>query len=383
MITPELTDVIIDYLHDDRRALGTCGLVCRSWLPSSRFHLFSTVQIYFFDVDTALPIICSPTSTIPPYVRHLELEDAGLEVGGYSYPQWLNEGLLKLPIFGALESLSLAHVAWGSLTVETRSSLLNMTRGLKRLELEYMQFGTVEQALDFFSSAPSLESLSLGSIQCHAENAPPTKTNKLRLKQVTFGGDSYTLPLIDWLCSQPAPSVETLNLTLVTMMQIPYISRYLKVLGPTLQHLGVSCANLDNHGEVQVAFCKEIDLAHNPSLRTITFDGLVLYADSPGSQNCLWIVDVLSGISSPFVKLVTLAIFANAPQEISSLNLPALAAFLSGGSGVSAMRSMSVRFIVWGNIDRTEAEVAITESLHDLNKQRRLEFSDHRISMDS
>ncbi|RPD55193.1 hypothetical protein L226DRAFT_616343 [Lentinus tigrinus ALCF2SS1-7] len=40
----ELTDQIIDHLHADRAALQTCSLVCRSWQPAARFHLFNTMS---------------------------------------------------------------------------------------------------------------------------------------------------------------------------------------------------------------------------------------------------------------------------------------------------------------------------------------------------
>ncbi|EMD30983.1 hypothetical protein CERSUDRAFT_100782 [Gelatoporia subvermispora B] len=44
-LPPELTDRIIDFLHDDIPALANCGLVCRTWLPSSRLHLFRRIEI--------------------------------------------------------------------------------------------------------------------------------------------------------------------------------------------------------------------------------------------------------------------------------------------------------------------------------------------------
>ncbi|KAI0367122.1 hypothetical protein BV20DRAFT_584549 [Pilatotrama ljubarskyi] len=36
----EITDAIIDHLHDSRETLLSCALVCSAWLPSSRHHLF-------------------------------------------------------------------------------------------------------------------------------------------------------------------------------------------------------------------------------------------------------------------------------------------------------------------------------------------------------
>lgn len=42
-LPPELFDKIIDFLHDDYFALKASSLVCRSWVKSSRYHLFRHV----------------------------------------------------------------------------------------------------------------------------------------------------------------------------------------------------------------------------------------------------------------------------------------------------------------------------------------------------
>ena len=44
-IPPELTDTIIDFLHDDVQSLLACALVSHSWLPCSRLHLFQSCTI--------------------------------------------------------------------------------------------------------------------------------------------------------------------------------------------------------------------------------------------------------------------------------------------------------------------------------------------------
>lgn len=41
----ELQDMIIDHLHDDKETLASCSLVCKSWLPASRFHLFRKIRL--------------------------------------------------------------------------------------------------------------------------------------------------------------------------------------------------------------------------------------------------------------------------------------------------------------------------------------------------
>jgi hypothetical protein len=39
----ELTDRVIDFLHSDKNALAACSLVCKSWVPASRYHFFGEI----------------------------------------------------------------------------------------------------------------------------------------------------------------------------------------------------------------------------------------------------------------------------------------------------------------------------------------------------
>jgi hypothetical protein len=45
ILPPELTDNIIDHLHDDPATLHSCALVNSTWLPASRYHIFRRVSI--------------------------------------------------------------------------------------------------------------------------------------------------------------------------------------------------------------------------------------------------------------------------------------------------------------------------------------------------
>ncbi|KAL6302240.1 hypothetical protein BKA93DRAFT_403773 [Sparassis latifolia] len=44
-LPPELQDMIMDYLHDDKPSLLSCSLVCRCWIYSSRHHLLQSIYI--------------------------------------------------------------------------------------------------------------------------------------------------------------------------------------------------------------------------------------------------------------------------------------------------------------------------------------------------
>jgi hypothetical protein len=72
----ELIDRIIRYILPDRRAVGLCAFIGRAWLPWTRLHLFSYVQLvaYKKHVVPFLILLQSPYCTFPPHVRCLRID---------------------------------------------------------------------------------------------------------------------------------------------------------------------------------------------------------------------------------------------------------------------------------------------------------------------
>ncbi|EKM56550.1 uncharacterized protein PHACADRAFT_253742 [Phanerochaete carnosa HHB-10118-sp] len=68
-LPPELCDMVIDHLHDDKTSLALCSLVSASWLRSARYHLFDSIYIYcekeadafqkFLDYLRSTPSVCA------------------------------------------------------------------------------------------------------------------------------------------------------------------------------------------------------------------------------------------------------------------------------------------------------------------------------------
>jgi hypothetical protein len=75
-LPPELIDMIIDLLHTDQAALTTCALVCRSWVPASRLHLFPLFSEFYIHSATKkqVRILSSPLCTIASAVQHVVVE---------------------------------------------------------------------------------------------------------------------------------------------------------------------------------------------------------------------------------------------------------------------------------------------------------------------
>src|SRR5271170_4062894 len=63
----EIQDRILDFLHDAKPALKACALVCRAWVPTSRYHLFSDIRLYRGKADAFEELFKNPDCTI----RHL------------------------------------------------------------------------------------------------------------------------------------------------------------------------------------------------------------------------------------------------------------------------------------------------------------------------
>jgi hypothetical protein len=137
-IPQELVDMIIDHLHNNRKALSTCSLVCGAWLSSSRFHKFEKIILHLkptrgFDpthFSTAVPyiqrlhILCNEFDFIPDIskcaaVRSLSLEHVVLPI---------HRKFLRCFPFSMLDTLQLRGCRVGS-----ASHLIQLLHNFPRL----------------------------------------------------------------------------------------------------------------------------------------------------------------------------------------------------------------------------------------------------------
>ncbi|OCH94905.1 hypothetical protein OBBRIDRAFT_704440, partial [Obba rivulosa] len=68
---PELTDRIVDFLHDDTESLKNCSLTCRSWTPASRYHIFRSVSLIFRSDWTNFERLLRTSPHLGFYVKRL------------------------------------------------------------------------------------------------------------------------------------------------------------------------------------------------------------------------------------------------------------------------------------------------------------------------
>lgn len=135
---PELHDLVIDHMHDHKHALGAFGLVSKSWLYSSRHHLFSSVTLRNLNWEIFVLLLNSPLATFTQSIESLtisvsdndtaEPDDSFNELvprlRGSTALRMLNaeEALREFP---RLKRLRLENVHWADVTDTTIHHLLS------------------------------------------------------------------------------------------------------------------------------------------------------------------------------------------------------------------------------------------------------------------
>jgi len=235
----ELIDAIAGQLHTDEDGctLGSFGLVQRSWLPSSRHYLFSSVSLNSSNVDAFLEILTSPDCIMAPYVRRLELQQ--------EHGKLLNKFLPHGRPLSGVKALVIEELRWEDLIPEAEEILLSGFLGIKHLELYRPKFDSFGQFISFVTEFSSLELLSLirgDWDEDYGGSSTSETAEKAISPQLTTLKASVYSPckreLVRWLLrSQPIPAINTIDLHDVSDDEAPSIAGLTQALGPALQHL--------------------------------------------------------------------------------------------------------------------------------------------------
>lgn len=259
----ELTNMIIDHLHDtadrdNRHTLAMCALVCRAWVPESRFHLFRKLWLAPARVQPFLDLLSAPLATIRlRFVRHLHMRPVDRRA-------WREEnsldGLLAwtgsdgCDLAGALSrltKLTLHFVHWCKLGERARSALLSGFRAVTFLDLVVHRFTRGASLTRVLSSFPALRDLELGYLEreytpAGAEGALPPGLRSLKLKGTPEA-------FVDELArAGPFPALRTLklierNATRFTARKLAAVARLLAAIGPFLHALELRARHVPHY----------------------------------------------------------------------------------------------------------------------------------------
>ncbi|KAJ7268474.1 hypothetical protein C8J57DRAFT_1325231 [Mycena rebaudengoi] len=279
----ELEDLIIDYMHGQKHALATCGLVSKAWLRSSRHLLFGWVSLRDHNWVAFLRLLNSPLATFTRAIQTLNIEvsdgapgptiDELIPHGGVSDLP-INELIPQLPVFSSLERLRLADVNWNKLSAASVASLPGVFANITEFDLHHISFETPHQLATLVSSFTHLRKLSLHTITTRSESRqqqphPPIVPCDLESARFALGrGNSAAVVdhFLGWLHIGERPPIRNIELGILQARNLPAVGSLLRALGPALHELDLAFTYYVVPAHIE----KHIDLSRNTGLHSLT-----------------------------------------------------------------------------------------------------------------
>ncbi|KAF8183324.1 hypothetical protein K438DRAFT_1144488 [Mycena galopus ATCC 62051] len=241
-LPPELWDAILDHLHHDRAALRAAALVCRIWVPTTRFYLFEDITLSPKCPARAAclnALLMSPYATIAPAVRKLAVPGALTPVelrcaGGVRHLTTLVgliPGLGQLPRLKELELSDYPLRFLDGLKTVERITLTGVCAGAGLLRIVH--------------ALPQLAQLTLDGVAAVLYHSGGHAIVESTVRRVTIRGSS--LAFLGWL-ALAAPHVAALSVDTLVSSELQFLAEYLAVLGATLQELELSFFDVDPLG---------------------------------------------------------------------------------------------------------------------------------------
>jgi hypothetical protein len=269
----ELFDIIIDGLNGSLWALRNCSLVCRSWVHSSRRHLFRRIAL------------------VPPHSRHIShrgvceshcqrlhrillgsphIATYIRELKVFEGQEWMNRawiGLdqtlpLVLGLLGDLTKIELYRLDWEILPQELRQSICQVLGlpSMTSVEIERSDFGSMDDICSFLSHAEGLTSLSLSDINIKHRSLAHGDTKHgvvgkgqgdrsnhqrwhlldLRLNLAGCLRSDGCSKFVNWLLGSQSPSdvlhIRTLHVSHYRQSHVHAVNKLLYAIGSSLRH---------------------------------------------------------------------------------------------------------------------------------------------------
>lgn len=212
----EICDIIIDYAHKDPQVLATCGLVCRSWVASSRYHLFRSVDLADNNMPGFLDLLESEIITCVQYLRAFKVASDTR----HNYLVW-DEVLQRCSVLPSVTSLIIWRESHDNRLWARCSTIVDLFPHLTRLILRGLTLDLPE-LFECVSSFTQLNHLALhmsvipdpycrGNVS--EKCLPPAKLSSVDVGVVHLPGrdeEAHAVNLgkvYDWLASGSQPIV--------------------------------------------------------------------------------------------------------------------------------------------------------------------------------
>jgi len=227
----ELTDRIIDHLHSDKRALAMCSLVCKTWLPASRYHSHTEICLTVHNIQSFTELLNSPACTFFGHAVDVDISVYDDPDDGPGILSTISYRLFRLNI----KSLRLNGVNW-DIRDEELEEVLRCLAAISALEMWEVTFSDPNQFVKFATSFVSLERLSLPGLSFQTDDAAHipsfTLSPLLRFVDLNLSSD-----LLWFLLAAQFPPLNHIKLSWITSDDLDAVQALLQFSGPSLHNL--------------------------------------------------------------------------------------------------------------------------------------------------
>ncbi|KAI0639805.1 hypothetical protein C8Q77DRAFT_87377 [Trametes polyzona] len=363
----ELTDYIVDFLHEDARTLAVCAHVSRSWAPAARFHLFRSVVLQDHSFASSFQRLLGTAPDLGYYVRELTIAKfvSATEVTPAKSVPSVEDALpgvfVHLP---HLRSLTLAHLDLKDVThfkAIRHSSLSEVT-------FSYCQFADFADIVDFINSFPSLAKLSIAGLTWKEERRPPAVRPMHSLRTLVLGRETDSERLFDWFAAAGLhTSITSLTARCASERDTDLVGPFLTLAGPSLRELDLDWSF---SGDKTIVLPPTVTLAACTALEFVRLRFPVHY-----SIALPWVVSLLDTLGDDSA-VRALALNVRLLGSLDALDWAGLNRALAKPA-FSALAALDVGVNLWPGVhkDLEEVEGVVRERLASFEKKGVVQFS--------
>ncbi|PPQ92594.1 hypothetical protein CVT25_007286 [Psilocybe cyanescens] len=334
----EITDAIIDHLHSDVRALGVCSTVCAEWLIRSRYHIFSTVQLWPWRAQRFFDLAGSEKCTFVNQIRCIKVDDSktkaaaadgraggtGMDERDGRTPFFEAMAYSSFPCFARVRTLAVHNVDWTKLSLRQQCTLrtrLSQFHQLDRLELHGVIFHDMREVARVVDAFPALYHLTANVTfmkfleHTIASAMANPLSNKLRSLEVgTEEGVPVLLSSIAFAAGREP--IRELKLRNVRSDHLQYIQNALRKAENKLRHLSLGF-ELESGAKVSKEdIVRALDFSHLSHLQTLRLEGLNFFK-TPCMEERL--SGILESIESSFLESIHLRVRMDVEDSVAKM----------------------------------------------------------------
>lgn len=266
----ELSDYIVDFLHNDRKSLAACSLTCRSWSPTARYHLYRQVYLSSEPSCRTYFQLLKRSPHLGPFARHLEISKAISKFREDATPDDA-QATFWLRLFAAVPNVQTLDLSFLKVESAFHASLVQNFVRTTHLSLQYCRFASFGDFARVLLALGALEHCTLRGVSWEPSSdafatgtgtaaAAARRSAPLAIKSLVLGRDLDLQVLVEWLLQENlCDALERVSACCAFEGDAVMLGELLRACAPTLQH-----ASLDWYGTSYGGAHQLVELSAEP-----------------------------------------------------------------------------------------------------------------------